>query len=123
MDNAFEEANVKGYKSLISQLDLPDKDDRHVLAAAIKSGSGVLLTFNKKDFPAKKVKPYSIEIKNPDEFIVSLLKSNAPKVLEAFSKLVNALKKPPQTQDQVLTTLKNCLTESTIIIRKLMESP
>ena len=124
MDNAFQGANVKGFKSLIIQLDLPDKDDRHVLAAAIKSKAHVILTFNKKDFPAKSVKPYSIDIKGPDEFVVSLFKSNAPKVLETFSRLINALKKPPQTEDQLLMTFKKCgLTESATMIRRLLENP
>jgi predicted nucleic acid-binding protein len=108
MDQAFEEANVKGYKSLIEGLTLPDKDDRHVLAVGIKSEAGIIITFNKKDFPAKSVKPFSINIQDPDEFVGHLLQSNLPKVLEAFYKLVNALKNPPQTHDQVLDTLEKC---------------
>jgi predicted nucleic acid-binding protein len=121
MDSAFVEANVKGYKSLIGELHLPDKDDRHVLAVAIKSGARLIVTFNKKDFPAKSVKLHSIEIKNPDEFVVSLIKTNLSKVLEAFTRLVNALKKPPLTHDQVLKALANCgLTETVALIRKTL---
>lgn len=121
MDNAFEEANVKGFKNLIAELHLPDKDDRHVLAVAIKSGAGIIVTFNKKDFPVKSVKPHSIEVRDPDEFVVSFLKSNLSRVIKSFSRLVNALKKPPQTKDQVLTTLENCgLKESVAKIRKVL---
>jgi predicted nucleic acid-binding protein len=125
MDNAFEEANVKGFKNLITELHLPDKDDRHVLAVAIKSKASIIVTFNKKDFPLKSVKPHSIEVRDPDEFIVSFLKSNLSGVLESFSQLVIALKKPPQTKDQVLITLGNCgLTESVTKIRKaLLQKP
>lgn len=125
MDNAFEEANVKGYKNLIAELHLPDKDDRHVLAVAIRSGASLIVTFNKKDFPAKSVKVHSIEIKNPDEFIVSFLKTSLSKVLESFTKLVNALKKPPLTHEQVLKTLENCgLSETVNLIRKtLLQMP
>ena len=87
----------------------------------IKSESSIIVTFNKKDFPTKSVKPHSIEIKGPDEFVVSFLKSNLPKVIESFSMIVNALKKPPQTQYQVLTTLENCgLTETVAKIRKAL---
>jgi len=121
MDNAFECANIKGFQSLINELDLPDKDDRHVLAVAIKSQASIIITFNKKDFPARSVKSHAVEIKDPDDFIVYLLKSNKSKVLESFSRLVNALKKPPQTQGQVLATLENCgLSESVAVIRKML---
>lgn len=119
MDQAFEEANVKGYKSLIEGLTLPDKDDRHVLAVGIKSESSVIITFNKKDFPTKSVKPFSINIQDPDEFVGHLMQLNQAKVLEAFYKLVYALKNPPQTQEQVLATLEKCgLKKSVGIIRK-----
>lgn len=122
MDQAFEEANVKGYKSLIEELALPDKDDRHVLAVAIKSEAGVIITFNKKDFPAKSVKPYSINIQDPDEFVIHLMQSDLPKVLDAFYKLVNALKNPPQTRNQVLDTLEKCgLKKSVATIREALQ--
>lgn len=121
MDSAFEEANVKGYKNLISELNLPDKDDRHVLAVAIRAGASLIVTFNKKDFPARSVKLHSIEIKNPDEFIVNFLKTNVSKVLEAFTKLVNALRKPPLTPDQVLKAFENCsLIETAALLRKTL---
>ena len=34
-----------GYEGLIDQLDLPDPDDRHVLAAAIRAHAGVIVTY------------------------------------------------------------------------------
>lgn len=105
MDNAFEEANVTGYKNLLTELDLPDKDDKHVLAVAIKSAADIIITFNKRDFPARNLKLYDIDCKDPDEFIGSLLKSNLSKVLIAFERLVSALKNPPQSKLQVLNTL------------------
>ncbi|WP_211092418.1 hypothetical protein [Chitinophaga eiseniae] len=118
MDNAFAEANVTGYKNLLAELELPDKDDRHVLAIAIKSGADTIITFNKKDFPARNLKLYGIDCKDPDEFIGPLLKSNLSRVLVAFERLVNALKNPPQSKEQVLNTLENCgLKESIIVIR------
>jgi predicted nucleic acid-binding protein len=44
---------VGNYESLISSLSLPDPDDRHVLAAAIRARADVIVTFNLKDFPAE----------------------------------------------------------------------
>jgi hypothetical protein len=40
-----------GYESLIPSLSLPDKNDRHVLAAAIRCQASAIVTFNLKDFP------------------------------------------------------------------------
>lgn len=39
MDKAAPDALVRGYEHLVSGLVLPDEDDRHVLAAAIRSGA------------------------------------------------------------------------------------
>ncbi|AWO00366.1 PIN domain-containing protein [Chitinophaga alhagiae] len=108
MDSAFPDSNVAGFKSLIAGLSLPDSGDRHVLAAAIKCGARMIITFNKKDFPAKHVKTFNLEIKNPDEFVMLLLKVNQPKVLHALRRQVSALKNPPQSREQVLSSLKKC---------------
>lgn len=42
---------AEGYESLIEGLNLPDLDDRHVVAAAIKGQAESIITFNLKDFP------------------------------------------------------------------------
>lgn len=51
MDRAIPDACVCDYEALITGLSLPDPNDRHVLAAAIRCGAGVIVTFNLKDFP------------------------------------------------------------------------
>src|SRR3990167_7906546 len=42
MDIAIPDALVTGYEDLCSRLDLPDPDDRHALAAAIRSKAEVI---------------------------------------------------------------------------------
>jgi predicted nucleic acid-binding protein len=44
MNKVVRDCLVIGYEPLIESLQLPDPDDRHVLAAAIKSGAQVIVT-------------------------------------------------------------------------------
>src|SRR5437868_12793912 len=52
MDQHATDALVTGYEELIEGLHLPDPDDRHVLAAAIRARADVIVSCNLKDFPA-----------------------------------------------------------------------
>ncbi|MCA9164925.1 MAG: PIN domain-containing protein, partial [Planctomycetales bacterium] len=60
---------VTGYESLIPSLTLPDSDDCHVLAAAIRCNADAIVTFNLKDFPAATLKPFGIDVLHPDNFL------------------------------------------------------
>jgi PIN domain len=51
MNAAVPDCPVEGYEPLIDGLKLPDLDDRHVLAAAIKVGAQLIVTNNLADFP------------------------------------------------------------------------
>jgi hypothetical protein len=63
-------------------LDLPDTGDRHVLAAAVAGGAGVLLTLNLRDFPARVLAPLGIRAEAPDALALALWLS-APAPVEA----------------------------------------
>jgi predicted nucleic acid-binding protein len=77
MDSDVRDALVIGYEYLIPALDLPDPNDRHVLAAAIRSQSSLIVTFNLKDFPARELAKYDIEAIHPDDFILDLFDLDA----------------------------------------------
>jgi len=51
MNKAIPDVVVSGYANLIAAIDLPDPDDRHVVAAAIRAGAQAIVTSNLKDFP------------------------------------------------------------------------
>lgn len=48
---------------------LPDPDDEHVLAAAVKSDAQAIITLNLRDFPAEICARHDIDVIHPDEFL------------------------------------------------------
>jgi hypothetical protein len=84
---------------------LPDPDDRHVLAAAIRCGASVIVTFNQRDFPADMLASYGVESQHPDEFVENLFDLNAAAVVAAAQRQRAQLKNPPIDVDRYLETL------------------
>lgn len=105
MNSALPDANVTGYKGLINDLDLPDPNDRHVLAAAIRAKAEIIVTLNHKDFPPEVLRPFEIETLHPDAFISDLFDLNHALTLEAVRRQRQSLKRPPMTVDEFLEML------------------
>ncbi len=105
MDRAIPDGLVEGYEELVAGLTLPDPDDRHVLAAAIRCGASVIVTFNQKDFPHELLAPYGIESQHPDEFVDNLLGLDAAAVVSAAQRQRDQLKNPPIDVDHYLDIL------------------
>ncbi len=61
INTSVEDSIVEGYEPLAETLKLPDLDDRHVLAAAIKAQAQIIVTYNLKDFPANVLETFGIE--------------------------------------------------------------
>ncbi len=123
LDRAVPDALIEEdrYNNLIPSLELPDVNDRHVLAAAIASKVDIILTFNLKDFPDVVLNTYDMEAMHPDEFVLQQLKLYPATVLECLVQQQKALRKPPVTMPELLHNLrKNGLRQSSEIIRKLM---
>lgn len=57
---------------MIPSLELPDENDRHVLAAAIVGKASVIVTFNQDDFPRTAVDRYGIHVRHPDDFLLDV---------------------------------------------------
>jgi predicted nucleic acid-binding protein len=106
MDAAVPGALVHGYERQIERLQLPDPDDRHVLAAAIEADADVLVTFNVKDFPRRVVSAYGIEVRRPDAFVLELLAGEeVESVYAAVRAHRSALRNLPFTVEQYLQSL------------------
>jgi predicted nucleic acid-binding protein len=107
MNRAVPTALVTGFELLIEQLDLPDVNDRHVLAAAIHGGASVIVTNNIKDFPNAVLRKYGLVARKPDSFIMGLVEQAPKAVLEAIRLQHANLKNPPATKPDFLQTLQS----------------
>lgn len=65
----FADAWVEGYEALVPAMG-NDAKDRHVLAAAVRSGSQTIVTFNLRHFPVEALEPWNVEAQSPDEFLI-----------------------------------------------------
>lgn len=72
MNTAVLDSLVKDYEKYIPIINLPDLDDRHVLATAIESKAHVIVTFNQKDFPPEELEKFHVCCEHPDEFITNI---------------------------------------------------
>ena len=108
METVFPDARTLIDKAQKTPINLPDKDDVHVVEAAINSGANYLITFNLKDFPKDELGIYKIEAIHPDDFVCQMLDNFPDVVLEAFHNQVSLLKKPAKTANEVLIALSRC---------------
>lgn len=119
---AFPFAMVRGYRPLISDLHLPDRHDRHVLAAAIRIQADFIITQNLKDFPNGTLSPFGIVAMHADAFLAELITNNSSKAIRAFSQMVKQRKRPPQSAFEVLESLrKNGLKETAALLQKMLD--
>ncbi len=120
MDSHVKDAIVTGYQDLIGGLQLPDPNDRHVLAAAIKSHAQLIITWNHQDFPAEALEPYGVRTQNPDDFIIDLLELDAATVFLAIERHRTGLKCPPFAPDDYIAALqRQRLTKASTVLRTL----
>lgn len=104
-ENALDSV-VEDFEHLIPSLELPDEDDRHVLAVAIESKADCIVTFNLRDFPEEYLATWSLFPVHPDRFVLDLLRLDSASVLEAFETQRARLNSPPQSIYELASTLK-----------------
>lgn len=97
LDRAFPEASVTDWESLERVVELPDSDDRHVVAAALKARADVIVTSNLKDFPAEALNPLRLRAVSPDDFLSELFDEDPQEATAAMRLLVTSKRHPSRT--------------------------
>jgi len=124
MTKAVADCMVEGYEPLVAGLSLPDPDDRHVLAAAVRASAQAIVTFNLRDFPEAILAAHEIEAIHPDAFLLDLLDLWPAAVATAVQEQAASLKNPPMNVADVLDVLRNNgLVQSVAKLRELYGEP
>ena len=82
MEGSFPDAVVTGWEKVTDTIDLPDSNDRHIVAAALIGRADVIVTENSRDFPREKL-PHPLFTQTPDEFLLDSLDLNPKTVVNA----------------------------------------
>lgn len=97
---------VYGWSRLESTLELPDPDDRHVLAAALVADADYIVTYNLRDFPEAGLERYAVKAVHPDEFLSLALTYDQEGVVDAMKGVVASKDNPPRTMKEELEHLR-----------------
>lgn len=105
MDVALDDCLITDYEALIPTSQLPDADDRHVLAAAIHAQADVILTSNLRDFPAAALAPHDLVAQRPDEFLTRLVEQHPAAVQAVIAEMRARKTRPPVSLAEMLQKL------------------
>jgi len=106
MKAVLPEADVSNYRPLITDLELPDPDDRHVLAAAIAGKASVIVTWNLKDFPAPNLLPYGVASQSPDDFLTALHAAFPDALISSINRARRNLRKTTPSVEAFIDALE-----------------
>ncbi|WP_062072492.1 PIN domain-containing protein [Demequina sediminicola] len=104
MRRAFPDATVTGHAGLVAAM-TNDPKDRHVVAAAVRANTGLIVTANIKDFRAEHLEPYGITAIHPDEFLLDLLDLNELGMIRALHEMLAQNANPPTNVIEFVATL------------------
>jgi predicted nucleic acid-binding protein len=106
MDLHAEGSLVTGYERRMQDLELPDMDDRHVLAAAIEAEADIILTWNLRDFPEPVLASHGIQAETPDNLLSRLFESRRDDLIPVLRQARLSLKQPTVSAFEYLESLR-----------------
>lgn len=113
INKACPDALVRHYEAIIPSVTLPDENDRHVVAAAVKCNANVIVTQNLSDFPNEYLKTIGLAAIDPDNFIADMVDLSPQRCCEAFREMVLSKNKPPFSELEYLKVMHNNNLEQT----------
>lgn len=105
MNATFEDACVPSWEDLEATLTLPDPDDRHVVATAMRGRADTIVTANVRDFPDDALAPMDIAVVDPDVFLLDQLDLAPRTVLEVLREQAAHARNPALTPADLLARL------------------
>ena len=114
MDAHVRDALVTGFEDLIGEIELPDPDDRHVLAAATVARADTIITANMRHFPEPILSAHGLEAQHPDTFLSNLCDKSPTSFLRALHRVHARLRNPPVSREQHLDTLRRIGLNATV---------
>lgn len=118
----FAEEMASGYRDLIPSMTNEPKD-RHVLAAAVRSGASVIVTANLKDFQAGALGKFHVEAIHPDDFLRDLLDLYPEVVIRCMETVADRNALPPSTVGELLASLERQTPRFVDAVRQLLFAP
>jgi predicted nucleic acid-binding protein len=105
MRDAFDDALVTGWEGLQAGVVVPDEDDRHVVAAAIRGGAQAIVTANLDDFPERALGVLGLEAIHPDEFLLDQLALSPATVMQVIREQAAHTRNPTLAPQELATLL------------------
>jgi hypothetical protein len=119
MVTAFEEACVADFSKMEGAVvGLPDPNDRHVVAAALKTSASVIVTDNLKDFPDRVLTPLNLEARSADAFIADTIALDPGRAVAAVRRMRLRFNRPEKTAEILLLDMEAAgLTETADVLK------
>lgn len=105
-ERAFPYAMAEPEESDLDNVELPDPNDRHVVAAAFAGACDVVVTYNVKDFPAKALSPLGLRAMRPDDFLMEIASGDPVTATAAVRAIVSTKRRPPRTMKEEVAGLR-----------------
>lgn len=106
MNAAFEDALIEGWEPLEAGIQgLPDPDDRHVVAAAVRGSAAAIVTDNLKHFPAEVLAPLGLHARSSDQFLLDLMSLNEARAVACVAQTADKRHNPAVSTEEYLGAL------------------